>query len=101
MSMHARSLMLTVGIASVLALLAMSDLRAAQPVYDVVVYGGTSAGVATAVQARRAGKTVVLVGPDIHLGGLSSGGLDKTDTGNHSVIGGMSREIFESPGKKP
>ena len=43
------------------------------PTYDLVVYGGTSAGVIAAVQAQRMGKTVVIVGPDTHLGGLSSG----------------------------
>src|SRR5688500_8147539 len=62
--------------------------------YDVVVYGGTSGGVIAAVQAKAMGKTVVLVGPDKHLGGLSSGGLGYTDTGNKSVIGGLSREFY-------
>ncbi len=40
------------------------------------------------------GKTVVIVGPDTHLGGLSSGGLGFTDTGNKAVIGGLSREFY-------
>ena len=62
--------------------------------YDVVIYGGTSAGVIAAVQARRMGKTVVIVGPDTHLGGLSSSGLGFTDTGNKAVIGGLSREFY-------
>jgi hypothetical protein len=61
---------------------------------DVVVYGGTSAGVIAAVQSVRMGKRVILVGPDKHLGGLSSGGLGWTDTGNKSVIGGLSREFY-------
>ena len=62
--------------------------------YDVVVYGGTSAGVVAAVQAKLMGKSVVLVGPDKHLGGLSSGGLGYTDTGDKSVIGGLAREFY-------
>jgi len=62
--------------------------------YDVVVYGGTSAGVIAAVQAKKMGKTAVIVGPDKHLGGLSSGGLGWTDTGNKAVIGGLSREFY-------
>ncbi|MCP5518260.1 MAG: FAD-dependent oxidoreductase [Verrucomicrobiales bacterium] len=62
--------------------------------YDVVVYGGTSAGVIAAVQAARMGKSVVLVGPDQHPGGLSSGGLGWTDTGNKAVIGGLAREFY-------
>ncbi len=95
MSICKRLFVLAAGIAPVLALAAMPALQAAQPVYDVVVYGGTSAGVAAAVQAKRMGKTVVLVGPDVHLGGLSSGGLGQTDTGNHAVIGGISREFYQ------
>ncbi len=62
--------------------------------YDVVVYGGTSAGVIAAVQAKRMGKSVIVVGPDKHLGGLSSGGLGFTDTGNKAVIGGLAREFY-------
>ncbi len=62
--------------------------------YDLVVYGGTSAGVISAVQAKRMGKTVVVVGPDKHLGGLSAGGLGFTDTGNKAVIGGLAREFY-------
>ncbi len=64
------------------------------PAYDVVVYGGTSAGVIAAVQAARMGKSVVLVSPDKHLGGLSSGGLGFSDTGRTAVIGGLSREFY-------
>jgi FAD-dependent oxidoreductase family protein len=62
--------------------------------YDIVVYGGTSAGVTAAVQAKKMGKSVVIVSPDKHLGGLSSGGLGFTDTGNKAVIGGLSREFY-------
>ena len=62
--------------------------------YDIVVYGGTSGGVAAAVQAARMGKTTIIVCPDKHLGGLSSGGLGWTDTGNKAVIGGIAREFY-------
>jgi hypothetical protein len=61
---------------------------------DVVVYGGTSAGVIAAVQTARLGKSVLLVCPDQHLGGLSSGGLGWTDTGKKEVIGGLAREFY-------
>src|SRR5439155_18197960 len=57
-----------------------SPVRAAD--YDIVVYGGTSAGVAAAIQAARMGKTVVLIEPSRHIGGLTSGGLGFTDSGN-------------------
>lgn len=62
--------------------------------YDLVVYGGTSAGVIAAVQATKMGKSAIIVCPDKHLGGLSSGGLGMTDTGDKSVIGGLSREFY-------
>ena len=62
--------------------------------YDVVIYGGTAAAVSAAVQVKRQGHTVVIVSPDRHLGGLSSGGLGFTDTGDKSVIGGIAREFY-------
>ena len=62
--------------------------------YDIVVYGGTSGGVTAALQAARMGKSVAIVCPEIHLGGLSSGGLGWTDTGDKSVIGGLAREFY-------
>ncbi|HOF20413.1 MAG TPA: FAD-dependent oxidoreductase [Bacteroidales bacterium] len=62
---------------------------------DIIVYGGTSAAVTTAVQAARMGKSVIVVSPDRHLGGLSSSGLGYTDTGNKEVIGGIAREFYQ------
>jgi hypothetical protein len=62
--------------------------------YDLVIYGGTAAAVTAAVQAKIMGKSVIIVSPDKHLGGLSSGGLGFTDTGNKAVIGGLAREFY-------
>jgi hypothetical protein len=61
---------------------------------DVIIYGGTSAAVIAAVEVNHSGKSVLVVSPDIHLGGLSAGGLGYTDTGNKSVIGGLSRNFY-------
>ncbi len=61
---------------------------------DVVIYGGTSAAIIAAVQAKKSGKSVIVVSPDTHLGGLSSGGLGFTDTGDKSVIGGLARDFY-------
>ncbi|HEX5637978.1 MAG TPA: FAD-dependent oxidoreductase, partial [Gammaproteobacteria bacterium] len=61
---------------------------------DVIVYGGTSAAVVAAMEVIQSGKTVIVVSPDKHLGGLTAGGLGYTDTGNKSVIGGLSREFY-------
>ena len=62
---------------------------------DIVIYGGTSAAVIAAVQSKQMGKSVIIVSPDKHLGGLTSGGLGWTDTGNTSAVGGLSREFYE------
>lgn len=61
---------------------------------DIVIYGGTSAAVIASVEAKKAGKSVIVVSPDRHLGGLSSGGLGFTDTGDKSVIGGLARDFY-------
>lgn len=61
---------------------------------DIIIYGGTSAAIIAAVEAKKSGKSVLVVSPDIHLGGLTSGGLGWTDTGDKSVIGGLSREFY-------
>src|SRR5262245_5092209 len=58
---------------------------------DIVVYGGTSSGIIAAVRARHMGKSVVLIEPSKHLGGLTTGGLGATDIGNKAAIGGLAR----------
>ena len=62
---------------------------------DIVVYGGTSAAVTAAVQAHKLGKSVIIVSPDAHLGGLTSGGLGWTDAGKKSSVGGLSLEFYQ------
>lgn len=62
--------------------------------HDIVIYGGTAGGVAAAVQGARMGKSVVLIEPGRHIGGLTSGGLGATDIGNKGAIGGISREFY-------
>lgn len=68
--------------------------RSDEEFFDVVVLGGTSGGVAAAVQAARMGKSVVLIESSEHLGGLTSGGLGATDIGNKKAIGGIAREFY-------
>ncbi|MEI6714828.1 MAG: FAD-dependent oxidoreductase [Verrucomicrobiota bacterium] len=86
--MSPRLFVLSLGLSCLLA----SGVNAVE--YDVVVYGATSAGVIAAVQAKKMGHSVVVVGPDKHLGGLSSSGLGFTDTGNKAVIGGLARDFY-------
>ena len=69
-------------------------VRGEESVRDIVIYGGTSAGITAAVQAKKMGNSVVVVSPDIHLGGLSSSGLGWTDSGKKEAIGGLAREFY-------
>jgi hypothetical protein len=74
---------------------AASTPPAAPTSCDVLVYGGSASGVVAGVQAARLGRSVIIVEPGRHLGGLTSGGLGMTDTGVKSTIGGLSREFYE------
>lgn len=74
--------------------LAFLSFAAAPANVDVLVYGCTSGAVTAAVQTRRMGKSVMLVCPEKHLGGLTASGLGFTDTGNKAVIGGLAREFY-------
>ena len=67
--------------------------------YDIVVYGGTSAGVTAAVQAARMGKSVALVEFGREVGGMTSGGLVHTDRVDPAVQGGLAREFFDGVGR--
>lgn len=66
---------------------------------DICVYGGTSAGVIAAYSAKKMGKSVLLIEPGKHLGGLTSGGLGYTDIGNKYAISGLSLDFFRRIGK--
>ncbi|MEZ5384532.1 MAG: FAD-dependent oxidoreductase [Prosthecobacter sp.] len=72
-------------------------LSSALPVFastDVVIYGGSSAGITAAIQTARMGRTAVIIEPTKFLGGLTTGGLGATDIGNKKAIGGLSREFY-------
>lgn len=65
--------------------------------FDIVIYGATSAGVIAAVAAARRGRSVILVEPSNHLGGLTTGGLGQTDIGvegEGGAVGGMSFDFY-------
>ncbi len=68
--------------------------RAATFEADICIYGGTSGGVIAAVQVARLGKTVILLEPGRHLGGMTSGGLSAVDIGDPRSVGGLAREYF-------
>jgi hypothetical protein len=93
--MNRKSFCSTLAITLAATLIGRPALTAPEVSFDVVVYGGTSAGVTSAVQAARMGKQVVLIEPGQHLGGLSSGGLGMTDNGATTTIGGLAIEFYE------
>ncbi|WP_375583307.1 FAD-dependent oxidoreductase [Cyclobacterium xiamenense] len=76
------------------SILAFTSATGQSQSYDIVIYGGTSAGVAAAIQSSRMGKSVILIEPSAHVGGLTTGGLGATDIGNKQAIGGISREFY-------
>ncbi len=76
-----------------LALLILAGC-AAKPEFDILIYGGTSAGVVAAVESAKLGRKVVLIEPGQHLGGLTTGGLGATDIGNKAAIGGLSLDFY-------
>jgi hypothetical protein len=85
---------LTLSIIVLLSGCPRTDLR--DNSYDVVIYGGTSAGLAAAIQASRMEKTVIVLEPGNRVGGLTTGGLGQTDIGNKQAIGGISREFYQN-----
>lgn len=83
-----------------IALIACATLVApsisAKSSYDIVIYGGTSAGISAAIQASRMDKSVIIIEPTRRLGGLTTGGLGQTDIGNKHAVGGISREFYQN-----
>ena len=55
--------------------------------FDLVIYGGSSAGIAAAVQAKRMGlKDVVVLEPTGRIGGLTTGGLVMPGVGGMVIM---------------
>ncbi len=83
-----------------LSLLALSLTCSAQapataPIHrEVIIYGGTPAGVMAAIAAARQGHTVALVELNAHVGGMVSGGLVATDMGDRKTVGGLADDFF-------
>jgi hypothetical protein len=79
--------------------LALVGCASAPRPFDVVIYGGTAGGAVAAIAAAQEGASVALLEPGRHIGGMTSGGLGRTDFGRQEVIGGMSREFYERCGR--
>ena len=65
-----------------------------QTTADVCVYGGSASGCIAAIQAARMGKSVILVSPLAHIGGMVTSGLTATDMNKHGCIGGLTAEFY-------
>lgn len=70
-------------------------MSAADTQFDVVVVGGTPGGIAAALSAGRAGRTVLLIEAHRQIGGMSASGLGKSDVEKRHLIGGLFREFTD------
>ena len=66
---------------------------------DVVVYGSSPAAISAAIQAKRMGRSVVVVSPETRIGGLTTGGLGQTDIGNKAAFGGIALDFYNEVGR--
>jgi len=66
---------------------------------DVCIYGATAAGVIAAYTASKMGKSVILIEPSAHLGGMTTGGLGQTDIGNKYAITGLAKDFYRRIGQ--
>lgn len=66
--------------------------------YDLIVYGGTSAGVIAAYSAAQEGLDVLVIEPTNRIGGPTAAGLGQTDIGNKQVVKGLSLEFYRKLG---
>ena len=64
-------------------------------IYDIVVVGGTPAGIMAAVAAGRLGSRVILTEYHGHIGGMSTSGLGKSDIENKEAIAGLFKEFSQ------
>lgn len=64
---------------------------------DVCVYGGTASGIAAGLAAARRGRSVIIVEPFRHLGGMHGGGIRiQQDCLYLKDIGGIARELHDA-----
>ncbi len=66
---------------------------------DIVIYGSTPAALSAAVQAKRMGRSAVIVCPETRIGGLTTGGLGATDIGNKAAFGGIALDFYKDVAK--
>ncbi|MFS0612795.1 FAD-dependent oxidoreductase [Lederbergia ruris] len=62
---------------------------------DVIIYGGTPAGMTAAVQIARSGYSVAIAEFSQQIGGMTASGLGATDLGAEEAIGGLAKEFYQ------
>lgn len=88
--------LLVLGIFSALGLAGPAFAAGACTSADIVIYGGTPAGVAAAIEAAHLKKKVILLEPTAHIGGMMANGLTKTDASpRKGVYGGIVAAFLE------
>ncbi|MEV4533437.1 FAD-dependent oxidoreductase [Asanoa sp. NPDC049518] len=93
-SISRRGLLRVGGLAVLASGLSPSALAAPVVTADLVVYGATAGGLVAAIQARRMGRTTVVLEASNNLGGLTTGGLGQTDSGTAASIKGIAGEFY-------
>lgn len=66
---------------------------------NLIIYGGTPAGITAAIQATRMGLTVAIIEFSRNIGGMTASGLGATDLGAENAVGGLSREFYNEIAK--
>ena len=68
--------------------------------YDLCIYGGTASGVIAEYSAAQQGLDVVVVEPTCRIGGMTTGGLGRTDIGNKQVVKGVALQFYRRLGER-
>ena len=63
--------------------------------YDIVILGGTPAGITTAIAAAREGKTCLILERTEHIGGLPVNGLGATDIATKGATTGLFEQFVK------
>ena len=81
------------------AVMAFCSCSCNEKEYDLCIYGGSASGVVAAYSAAQMGLNVVVVEPNIRIGGLTTGGLSFTDIGNKQVVKGVALQFYRRLGE--
>ena len=83
-----------------LSLIALALCSCAPKEYDLCVYGGSASGIVAADAAAKMGLKVIVVEPTCRIGGMTTGGLGRTDIGNKQVVKGLALKFYRDCGKR-